>query len=67
MFVLLIVLLIRGCTGAVRDAFDPNLGVYNATTAEMYGIEMDVTDVWEGGVSIELKAKDKCVFNIDGE
>ena len=66
-FVLLIVLLIRGCTGAVKDALDPNLGVYNATTAEMYGIEMDVTDVWEGGVSIELKAKDKCVFNIDGD
>ena len=66
-FVLLIVLLIRGCTGAVKDALDPNLGVYNATTAEMYGIEMDVTDVWEGGVSIELKAKDKCVFTIDGE
>ena len=67
MFVLLIVLLIRGCTGAVKDAFDPNLGVYNATTAEMFGMEMDVTDVWEGGVSIELKAKDKCVFTIDGE
>ena len=66
-FVLLIVLLIRGCTGAVKDAFDPNLGVYNATTAEMFGMEMDVTDVWEGGVSIELKAKDKCVFTIDGE
>ena len=61
-FVLLIVLLIRGCTGAVRDAFDPNLGVYNDTTAEIYGIEMDVTDV-----CIELKAKDKCVFNIDGD
>lgn len=66
-FVLLIVLLIRGCTGAVKDAFDPNLGVYNATTAEMFGMEMDVTDVWEGGVSIELKAKDKCVFTIDGD
>ena len=66
-FILLIVLLVKGCTGAVKDAFDPNLGVYNATTAEMYGIEMDVTDVWEGGVSIELKAKDKCVFNIDGD
>ena len=67
LFILLIVLLVKGCTGAVKDAFDPNLGVYNATTAEMYGIEMDVTDVWEGGVSIELKAKDKCVFNIDGD
>ncbi len=66
-FLLLIVLLIRGCTGAVKNAFDPNLGVYNATTAEMFGIEMDVADVWEGGVSIELKAKDKCVFTIDGE
>ena len=66
-FVLLIVLLIRGCTGAVKDAFDPNLGVYNATTAEMYGMTVSVTDLWENGVSIELKAKDKCVFNIDGE
>ena len=66
-FVLLIVLLIRGCTGAVKDAFDPNLGVYNATTAEMYGMTVSVTDLWENGVSVELKAKDKCVFNIDGE
>ena len=66
-FLLLIVLLIRGCTGAVKDAFDPNLGVYNATTAEMYGMTVSVTDLWENGVSIELKAKDKCVFNIDGE
>ena len=66
-FVLLIVLLIRGCTGAVKDALDPNLGVYNATTAEMYGMTVSVTDLWENGVSIELKAKDKCVFNIDGE
>ena len=40
MFILLIVLLVKGCTGAVKDALDPNLGVYNATTAEMYGIEM---------------------------
>ena len=65
--ILLIVLLIKGCTGAVKDAFDPNLGVYNATTAEMYGMTVSVTDLWENGVSIELKAKDKCVFNIDGE
>ena len=66
-FILLIVLLVKGCTGAVKDAFDPNLGVYNATTAEMYGMTVSVTDLWENGVSIELKAKDKCVFNIDGE
>ena len=65
--ILLMVLLVKGCTGAVKDAFDPNLGVYNATTAEMYGMTVSVTDLWENGVSIELKAKDKCVFNIDGE
>lgn len=65
--ILLIVLLVKGCTGAVKDAFDPNLGVYNATTAEMYGMTVSVTDLWENGVSIELKAKDKCVFTIDGD
>ena len=66
-FVLLIVLLIRGCTGAVKDALDPNLGVYNATTAERNGKTVSATDIFENGASIELKAKDKCVFNIDGE
>ena len=25
---------------------DPNLGVYNAVTAEMWGIEMEVSDLW---------------------
>lgn len=66
-FILLIVLLIRGCTGAVKDAFDPNLGVYNATTAERNGKTVSATDIFENGASIELKAKDKCVFNIDGD
>ena len=66
MFVLLIVLLVKGCTGAVKDALDPNLGVYNATTAERNGKTVSATDILENGASIELKAKDKCVFNIDG-
>ncbi len=65
--ILLIVLIARGCGGGSASPDDPNLGLYNAATAEMFGMEMDVSSVWEDGVSIELKAKDKCVFEIDGK
>ena len=45
---------------------DPNLGVYNAVTAEMWGIKMEVSDLWTKGFSIELKDKGKCTLEVDG-
>ena len=63
--VILLIALVSSCGGGA-DADDPNLGVYNAVTAEMWGMEMPITDMFENGVSIELKEKGKCVMNIDG-
>ena len=50
------------------DAADDNsdLGLYTATKAEMLGIEMDITDMFENGVTIELKSDGKCIMNVDG-
>ncbi|MBQ4611370.1 MAG: zinc-ribbon domain-containing protein, partial [Clostridia bacterium] len=65
--VILLIALVSSCGGGGgADADDPNLGVYNAITAEMWGMEMPITDMFENGVSIELKEKGKCVMNIDG-
>ncbi|MBQ7092151.1 MAG: zinc-ribbon domain-containing protein, partial [Clostridia bacterium] len=65
--VILLIALVSSCGGGGgADADDPNLGVYNAVTAEMWGMEMPITDMFENGVSIELKEKGKCVMNIDG-
>ena len=44
---------------------DPNLGVYVAKTAEMAGFEVDVSDIYENGFTIELKAKGKGIAGID--
>ena len=41
-------------------ANDPNLGLYKATTASMYGMDFDVDDIFEGGFTIELQKGGKC-------
>lgn len=53
--------------GAEEAGSDPNAGLYEAATAEMLGIEIDISDMYEKGFSIELKDKGKCAFNIDGQ
>ena len=53
--------------GAEEAGSDPNAGLYEAATAEMLGIEVDISDMYEKGFSIELKDKGKCAFNIDGQ
>ena len=57
---------LAGKGGKTPANADPNLGVYNAATAEMWGMEMDVSDIWEKGFSIELKDKGKCTIEVDG-
>lgn len=65
--VILVVVLIAVLGGRGGEAStDPNAGVYNAVTAEMWGVEMNVADIWSGGFSIELKDGGKCRLNIDG-
>ena len=46
---------------------DYNLGVYNAVQAQVWGVEVDVEDVWADGFSVELKDKGKCTVTMDGE
>ena len=65
LLVIIIVVLIIALAGKAGSN-DPNLGVYNATKAEMSGLEMAVTDIWTGGFSIELKANGKCAMEVDG-
>ena len=50
--------------GGKKD--DPNLGLYQAVRAEMGGFDIAVSDMWEGGFSIELKSGGKCTVNVDG-
>lgn len=53
--------------GGDEKATDPNAGVYEAVTAEMWGMEMAIEDIWSGGFEIELKDKGKCEIRIDGK
>lgn len=63
---IILLVTLGGNKGTSAASDDPNLGLYNATTAEMMGIEMSVTDLWDNGFSIELKDKGKCAMNVDG-
>lgn len=63
---IVLICVLGGKGGGGDAADDPNLGLYTATTAEMLGIEMDITDLFENGVTIELKSNGKCIMNVDG-
>ena len=52
------VLAFGGSGRAAAD--DPNLGLYKATTASMYGMDFDLDDIFEGGFTIELQKGGKC-------
>ena len=46
---------------------DPNSGVYEGRSASMGGFDMDITDVFEDGFSIELKDKGKGTIHLNGD
>ena len=62
-----LLLSMTACGGGDEKSTDPNAGVYKAVTAEMWGMEMAIEDIWSGGFEIELKDKGKCQIRIDGE
>ncbi len=64
--VILAVVLVLALGGQGAVAEDPNLGVYNATSAEMWGMEIPISDLWGDGFSIELKPAGKCTLIVDG-
>ena len=68
--VVIAVLLVFGMAacggGGGTDSDDPNLGVWVAKEAEMFGMTSPVEDFFGSGFTMELKAKGKCALNVDG-
>ena len=56
-----------GACGGDSAAYEPNAGNYEAVSAEMRGITVDVNDVLGEGFSLELKAGSKAVFHYEGK
>ncbi|MCQ2512977.1 MAG: hypothetical protein MJ092_06310 [Lachnospiraceae bacterium] len=44
---------------------DPNAGVYKATSAEMFGIEMTAEEVFDEDVTVELTSNGKAKFSME--
>ena len=65
MLALVLVAGLAACGGGGSD--DPNVGTWNAVSASMMGIEMEVADLFDGGVTLELKSNGKFTINVDGE
>ena len=62
---LLIILSLAACSES--PSTDPNAGLYTAVTAEMMGFEMDVSELFGKGFTVELKDKGKCALVVDGK
>lgn len=52
--------------GCGKSEPDPNSGVYKGVSAEMMGISMSIDELYEGGVTFELKDGGKGTCTIDG-
>ncbi len=57
--------LLTGC--AKESEADPNAGLYKGTVAEALGMQLEIDEVFEGGMSIELKNGGKAQFNYEGK
>lgn len=69
--VLLIALTLALLTGCDKSSpavsADPNIGIWKATTVEMFGDEYDANEIFDGGFELEFMAGDKCEFRADGK
>ena len=54
-----IAVLVFGGSGRAA-ANDPNLGLYKGSTASMYGMDLNLDEIFEGGFTIELQKGGKC-------
>ena len=64
---LLTIVLLFSLAACGSPAADPNAGLYEAVSAEMGGITVNVRDVFEDGFSLELKNGGKAVFHYEGK
>ncbi len=62
--VVIIALILVRLFNVPGKASDPNAGVYQAVSAEMWGIKVDVNEVFDGGFLIELKDNGKCRITV---
>ncbi|MDL2214256.1 DUF5640 domain-containing protein [Clostridia bacterium OttesenSCG-928-O13] len=62
---LVLVIGLAACGGGKSD--DPNVGMWNAVSASMMGIDMEIDELFESGVTLELKANGKFTIDVDGE
>ena len=62
---LALILALAACGGSAEP--DPNAGTYVAQSATMMGMTLDITDMFEGGLSIELQGGGKALFHYDGK
>lgn len=63
----LIMLVSLAACGGGGEQTDPNAGIYTAVYGEMLGIEVEASEIFEDGFTIELRDNGKCVMKIDGE
>lgn len=66
LIVVLLVSLLGGKSKPGAASSDPNVGMWTVVTAEMWGMETDISDIFENGFTVELLDKGKCKLNIDG-
>ncbi len=53
-------------TRGLMDSEDPNLGTYVGTTAEMFGVTTDVSEILGGPLVVELKEDGECTVALGG-
>lgn len=64
--IMLITAFILTVFGCGKSEPDPNSGVYKGVSAEMMGVSMSIDELYEGGVTFELKDGGKGTCTIDG-
>ncbi len=65
LLLLCLLLALSACGGAEEP--DPNAGLYEAQTAELSGITISISEVFEDGFSLLLKGGGKAVFHYEGK
>ncbi|MDL2248612.1 hypothetical protein LJB89_02835 [Tyzzerella sp. OttesenSCG-928-J15] len=66
LWALLLALSLGGCGGGGKSD-DPNVGIWNGISVSMLGIDMDIAEVFDNGVTLELKANGKFTLDVDGD
>jgi len=56
---------LTACGGNKIDAKDPSVGKWSAVSITMLGFSMDVSQVFPGGVTVELNTNGKGTFVLD--